>query len=93
MPVRDSLITVANGRIGTVPAREELHFSQTPQAYRRDAPGLALESARAQGRDETTAYAPMLRAGARVDAVPAAEGNVKITYPGDLALLDADGTP
>ncbi len=41
--------------------------------------------------DEATAYAPLLRAGARIEAVAAAPGNVKITYPEDLALLDRGG--
>ncbi len=93
LPVRDSLITLAQGRIAAVLAREEMHYSQTPQAYRRIALMEALDTAMAQGMDETTAFAPMVRAGARVDAVLAGEGNAKITYPEDLALLDPDGAP
>lgn len=93
LPVRDSLIRLEQGRIAAVLAREEMYSSQTPQSYRRVALNEALDAAMAQARDETTAFAPMLRAGARVDAVAAAPGNVKITYPEDLALLDPDEAP
>ncbi len=88
LPVRDSLVAVSNGRIRTVLAREELHHSQTPQAYRRSALADAVTAALAQGREETTAFAPMLRDGLRVDAVAGEAANVKITYAADLALLD-----
>ena len=88
LPVRDSLVAVADGAIRAVPEREELHHSQTPQAYRRAALAEAIGQALAQGREEATAFAPLLRAGARVDAVPGEAANLKITYAGDLALLE-----
>lgn len=93
MPVRDSVVTVQAGRIVAVAPREDLGVSQTPQAYRRDVLAAALESALIEGREDPTSFAPLLRAGARVDAIMAAEGNIKITYPGDLALLEPGSTP
>ena len=89
LPVRDSLVTAAGGRILSVPAREDLHHSQTPQAYRLAALAEAIGQAMAEGREEATAFAPLLRAGARVEAVPGEAANLKITYAGDLALLES----
>ena len=91
MTVRDSVVGLQEGRIVAVTPRENLGYSQTPQAYRRERLDAALQAARAQGRDEASAFAPLLRAGARIEAVAAPPGNIKITYPEDLALLDRGG--
>lgn len=88
-PVRDSAVTVSDGRITAVVPRDQLHHSVTPQAYRRAPLAAALAEALSQGRDESTSFAALLRAGLPVAAVPAPPGNRKITWPEDLALLDA----
>lgn len=88
--LRDSAVTVAGGRVTALVPREELHHSVTPQAYRREPLAAALAQALASGQDEATSFAPLLRDGLMVAAVPAPPGNLKITWPEDLDLLDAD---
>ena len=87
----DSAVLVEAGIIASTVPRAGLRFSSTPQAYRRAALIAALDRDGAAGRDESTAFASMLRSGARVAAVEMTAANPKITWPEDLALLD--GTP
>ncbi|WP_372623610.1 bifunctional 2-C-methyl-D-erythritol 4-phosphate cytidylyltransferase/2-C-methyl-D-erythritol 2,4-cyclodiphosphate synthase [Falsiroseomonas sp.] len=86
MPVSDTLKRSEGGRIvGTVP-RAGLFRAQTPQAF-RFAPLLATHRA---GPAEATDDAQLLEAaGLPVALVAGHDSNVKITWPEDLARVEA----
>jgi 2-C-methyl-D-erythritol 4-phosphate cytidylyltransferase/2-C-methyl-D-erythritol 2,4-cyclodiphosphate synthase len=84
--VADTLKRGAGGRIqGTVP-RAGLFRAQTPQAFRF----ADLLAAHRAATGEATDDAQLLEAaGLAVGLVPGDESNVKITWPGDLARVEA----
>ncbi|MCO6416234.1 bifunctional 2-C-methyl-D-erythritol 4-phosphate cytidylyltransferase/2-C-methyl-D-erythritol 2,4-cyclodiphosphate synthase [Siccirubricoccus sp. KC 17139] len=85
-PVADTLKRAEGGLIAVTVPRAGLYRAQTPQAF-RFAPLLAAHRAAAE---EATDDAQLLeRAGATVALVPGAETNVKITFPEDLARVEA----
>jgi len=69
---------------GTVD-REALVAVQTPQAFR----AAALRAAHAGGDAATDDATLVERAGGRVVTVPGDAGNIKITFPHDLAVAEA----
>ncbi|MFC3124294.1 2-C-methyl-D-erythritol 2,4-cyclodiphosphate synthase [Pseudoroseomonas globiformis] len=85
LAVTDTVKAVEGGRItGTVP-RDGLRRAQTPQAFRL-AP--LLEAHRA-ALAEVTDDAALLEAAAPVVWLPGSEDNIKVTYPEDLAKIEA----
>ena len=86
-PVADTLKRGAAGRVlGTAP-REGLYRAQTPQAFRFDA---LLAAHRGDAATEATDDAQLLEApGGAVALVEGSEINVKITFPEDLARVEA----
>lgn len=85
-PVSDTLKRGEAGLIAHTVPREGLFRAQTPQAFRY-APLLA---AHRQARAEATDDAQLLEgAGLAVALVPGHESNVKITWPEDLARVEA----
>ncbi|TCZ66774.1 bifunctional 2-C-methyl-D-erythritol 4-phosphate cytidylyltransferase/2-C-methyl-D-erythritol 2,4-cyclodiphosphate synthase [Roseicella aquatilis] len=85
-PVADTLKRGEAGAIQETVPRAGLFRAQTPQAF-RFAPLLAVHRAAAA---EATDDAQLLeRAGEGVALVPGAETNVKITFPEDLARVEA----
>lgn len=85
-PVSDTLKRGAAGRIVETVPREGLFRAQTPQAFRFD----ALLAAHRAGDGSATDDAALLEAaGLAVALVPGAESNVKITWPEDLARVEA----
>ena len=85
-PVSDTLKRGADGRIVETVPREGLFRAQTPQAFRFD----ALLAAHRAGHAGATDDAALLEAaGLPVALVPGAESNVKITWPEDLARVEA----
>jgi len=85
-PVADTLKRVAGGRIQETVPREGLFRAQTPQAFRFD----ALLAAHRAGVTGATDDASLLEAlGQAVAIVPGSESNIKLTYPDDLARLEA----
>lgn len=74
----------ARGELATLD-RSALVAVQTPQAFRAD----VLRSAHASGDDATDDAALVEAAGARVELVPGAPDNLKVTAPCDLVLAAA----
>ncbi|AXK72424.1 2-C-methyl-D-erythritol 4-phosphate cytidylyltransferase [Lysobacter sp. TY2-98] len=88
-PVRDTLKRVdASGHSeGTVP-REQLWRALTPQAARLNVLRDALRSARDAGVAVTDEAMALERAGLRPRLVEGREDNIKLTAPGDRALVE-----
>ncbi|MCB4821668.1 bifunctional 2-C-methyl-D-erythritol 4-phosphate cytidylyltransferase/2-C-methyl-D-erythritol 2,4-cyclodiphosphate synthase [Roseicella aerolata] len=85
-PVADTLKRGEAGRILETVPRAGLYRAQTPQAFRFP----ALLAAHRAAAEEATDDAQLLeRTGEAVALVPGAETNVKITFPEDLARVEA----
>ncbi|WP_198373226.1 2-C-methyl-D-erythritol 2,4-cyclodiphosphate synthase, partial [Roseomonas rosulenta] len=85
-PVTDTLKRGAGSRITETVPREGLFRAQTPQAFRFD----ALLAAHRGGDGAATDDAALLEAaGLPVILVPGGEANIKITWPEDLARVEA----
>jgi 2-C-methyl-D-erythritol 4-phosphate cytidylyltransferase/2-C-methyl-D-erythritol 2,4-cyclodiphosphate synthase len=86
-PVADTLKRVADGVIEATVPREGLFRAQTPQAFRFE----ALRAAHAARAGAVTDDASLLEVlGQAVAIVPGSERNVKITWPEDLARVEAE---
>ena len=86
-PVADTLKRVVDGLIQETVPREGLFRAQTPQAFRF----AALKAAHEARVGAVTDDASLLEAqGQAVAIVPGSERNVKITWPEDLARVEAD---
>jgi 2-C-methyl-D-erythritol 4-phosphate cytidylyltransferase/2-C-methyl-D-erythritol 2,4-cyclodiphosphate synthase len=86
-PVADTLKRVVDGLIQETVPREGLFRAQTPQAFRF----AALKSAHDARLGAVTDDASLLEAqGQAVAIVSGSERNVKITWPEDLARVEAD---
>lgn len=86
LPVADTLVSDADGRLGAVAPREALRRVQTPQAFRR----AALADAHARWSGEASDDSQMVRAAG--GSVALVEGDAmleKITWPADFALAEA----
>jgi 2-C-methyl-D-erythritol 4-phosphate cytidylyltransferase / 2-C-methyl-D-erythritol 2,4-cyclodiphosphate synthase len=85
-PVADTLKRAERGAILETVPRAGLFRAQTPQAFRFPDLLAAHRAARAEATDD----AQLLElAGARVALIPGAETNIKITFPEDLARVEA----
>lgn len=85
-PVADTLKRVRDGIIVETVPRDGLFRAQTPQAFRF----TAILEAHHAGVTGATDDAALLEAlGLKVAIVPGSEGNIKMTYPDDLARLEA----
>ncbi len=86
VPVADTLKRVASGTIQETVPRDGLFRAQTPQGFRF----AALLAAHHAGVSGATDDASLLEAlGQDVAIVPGAESNIKLTWPEDLARLEA----
>jgi 2-C-methyl-D-erythritol 4-phosphate cytidylyltransferase/2-C-methyl-D-erythritol 2,4-cyclodiphosphate synthase len=85
-PVTDTLKRGAAGRILQTVPREGLFRAQTPQAFRFDA---LLAAHRAGDATATDDAALLEAAGLPVALVAGGEANIKITWPEDLARVEA----
>ncbi|HLF58170.1 MAG TPA: 2-C-methyl-D-erythritol 4-phosphate cytidylyltransferase [Alphaproteobacteria bacterium] len=81
---RADAIGLAEGEEMIAPLpRENVVFTQTPQAYRRDWLLDAYRQAEAQGWEEQSTTGLVTRAGYRIRLVPGDSENIKITYSED----------
>ncbi len=95
VPSPDTIVEVAEGTLGRVLPRDSLARCQTPQGFRFSVIRRAYELAAADpgfaalsATDDcgvVRRYLPDVPIG----AVPGSERNMKITYPGDLAIAEA----
>jgi len=92
IPTSDTIIVANDGVLSHCPPRETLFRAQTPQCFRLSVIAKAHELA-AKDPDFTPTddcgvvlrYLP----GTPVHIVQGSESNIKITYPGDLAIAEA----
>ncbi|HEY1619479.1 MAG TPA: IspD/TarI family cytidylyltransferase [Streptosporangiaceae bacterium] len=94
VPTADTIVEVADGRLGQVLPRASLARCQTPQGFRLSVISRAYELAAADpgfaalsATDDcgvVRRYLPDVPIG----AVPGSERNLKITYPGDLDIAE-----
>ena len=88
-PLRDSVKEVASGRVVRSVDRDRLHAVQTPQIFSHDILSRAHATA-AEERAAATDDAMLVeRIGCEITVVPGEPSNLKLTEPGDLALLEA----
>jgi len=92
VPTSDTIVVAEDGVMSHVPPRERLLRCQTPQCFRLSVIARAHELAAADpGFTPTDDCGVVLRylPDVPVHVVPGSEQNVKITYPGDLAVAEA----
>lgn len=88
-PVRDTLKRAGeSGRIAATEPRDGLWRALTPQAFRRDLLGRALEAAQLAGIAVTDEAMAVERLGLHPALVEGREDNLKVTTPADLALVE-----
>jgi 2-C-methyl-D-erythritol 4-phosphate cytidylyltransferase len=92
VPTADTILAVESGVIAHVPPRETLYRAQTPQCFRLEtiakAHALAAADPAFQPTDDcgvVLRYLPDVP----VHIVHGSETNLKVTYPGDLAIAEA----
>jgi len=95
VPSADTIVEVTGGTLGRVLPRDSLARCQTPQGFRFSVIRRAYELAAADpgfaalsATDDcgvVRRYLPDVPIG----AVPGSERNIKVTYPGDLAIAEA----
>ena len=92
VPTSDTIVVVSDGVMTEIPPRERLWRCQTPQAFRLPVIRRAHELAAADPD-----YAPTDDCGVVLRYLPSvpvhivegSERNIKVTYPGDLAVAEA----
>jgi 2-C-methyl-D-erythritol 4-phosphate cytidylyltransferase len=77
-----------DGRASETVDRRDLWCAQTPQMFRLDLLGAALEACASQGVAITDEAGAMEIRGHRPRLVEARKSNIKVTYPEDLALAE-----
>ncbi|WP_029898608.1 2-C-methyl-D-erythritol 4-phosphate cytidylyltransferase [Desulfohalovibrio reitneri] len=93
LPVTDTIKVVEDGLAAETPDRSRLAAVQTPQAFRADVLRRGHETARAEDWDVTDDAMLVERLGGSVAVVPGDPGNIKITNPEDLRLLEDSVAP
>jgi 2-C-methyl-D-erythritol 4-phosphate cytidylyltransferase len=89
-PVTDTIHTVdAAGVIASTPPRSALWAAQTPQVFRAELLRRALDTDDEALAGATDDAALVTAAGGRVRVVEAPAGNVKVTTPSDLRLVES----
>lgn len=88
-PVVDTIKRVRAGEIVATVPRDGLWSAQTPQAFRRAALLSALDSDAARKQSFTDEAGLFEALGLPVSVVPNDHPNIKVTRPGDLALVEA----
>jgi 2-C-methyl-D-erythritol 4-phosphate cytidylyltransferase len=86
VPVRDTLKRVGDGWVLATVERADLAGAQTPQGFKVE----VLRAAHAVGDEDAGDDAVLVeRLGMSVACVEGETANLKVTYPGDLALAEA----
>ena len=91
VPTSDTIVIAQDGVMSHVPPRETLHRCQTPQGFRLSVIAEAHKlAANDPGFTPTDDCGVVLRSlpGVPVHIVTGSERNIKITYPGDLAVAE-----
>jgi 2-C-methyl-D-erythritol 4-phosphate cytidylyltransferase len=92
VPASDTIVVATDGVMSHVPPRETLYRCQTPQCFRLSVIAKAHElAAKDPGFVPTDDCGVVLRylPDVPVHIVKGSERNIKVTYPGDLAIAEA----
>jgi len=89
VPVSDTIKRVADDFVRETIPRDELVSVQTPQAFRKSLLVDAFASAAESGTTVTDEASLIESLGQPVRIVPGHTGNIKVTYPSDLILVEA----
>ncbi len=86
VPLRDTIKRIDGDAVVETVERASLAAVQTPQGFRM----VALQAAQRSGDDDASDEALLIeREGGRVVTVPGDPNNLKVTYPADLAVVEA----
>lgn len=88
VPARDTIKRVVDGRVVETPSRSECWSAQTPQVFRRELLGEAIDKARTESFIGTDDAQLVERMGVRVAVVAGSARNIKITVPEDLVAAE-----
>jgi 2-C-methyl-D-erythritol 4-phosphate cytidylyltransferase/2-C-methyl-D-erythritol 2,4-cyclodiphosphate synthase len=87
IPVTDTIKRIVGGRVAETVDRSDLVAVQTPQGFLRKA---LLDAHRSFPTDDATDDAALVeRNGGNVVTVDGGRANLKVTFPGDLAIAEA----
>jgi 2-C-methyl-D-erythritol 4-phosphate cytidylyltransferase len=86
VPIRDTLKRVGDGWVVATVERRDLAGAQTPQGFRVEVLRAAHEASENDASDDAGLVEAI---GGSVATVEGEAGNLKVTYPGDLALAEA----
>lgn len=86
VPVRDTIKRVRGDEVIETVDRSELVVVQTPQGFALE---VLVEAHFADDGDASDDALLVERTGGTVDTIPGEPANLKITYPGDLAVAEA----
>lgn len=89
VPVSDTLIREESSRVDAIVDRVRLSGVQTPQGFEKELLLRAHLHARAQGFKSSDDGSLVLALGETVKTVPGDRTNIKITYPEDMAIVEA----
>ncbi len=88
VPVSDTIKRVSDGRVLETIPRDDLVAVQTPQAFDKRQLLAAFQHAEQSGADVTDEASLIEQMGGTVVVVPGSVTNIKVTYPGDLAMVE-----
>jgi len=89
LPIEDTVKEVKEGMVLRTVSREKLFRVQTPQGFFYSILKQALERAKEDEYYGTDEASLVERIGKQVFVVPGDPVNIKITYPGDMKILEA----
>jgi 2-C-methyl-D-erythritol 4-phosphate cytidylyltransferase len=89
VPVSDTIKRALDHRVTATIPRDDLVSVQTPQAFRKQLLLDAFAMAEKTGMSVTDEATLIEQTGGSVRIVPGTTTNLKVTYPSDLALIEA----
>jgi 2-C-methyl-D-erythritol 4-phosphate cytidylyltransferase len=89
VPVSDTIKRVADSQVTETIPRDDLVSVQTPQAFRKQLLLDAFERADRTGMTVTDEASLIEQTGGVVHVMAGSSMNLKVTFPGDLAIIEA----
>jgi 2-C-methyl-D-erythritol 4-phosphate cytidylyltransferase len=85
----DDVVRIGDGKPPSPASTEGLWRAQTPQAFQAGVLLEAFHRAESEGFEGSDTSSTVERLGTAVHVIPGDPGNIKITYPADLALAES----
>ena len=89
IPVKDTIKTVAGGKVSATLEREKLYAAQTPQVFKAELIKAALTDALQKNISITDDSMAVERLGFSVKVINGSYDNIKVTFPEDLTTAEA----